>query len=233
MGDLSGTQWVNSFSGLSTTDSYQASLYASYVQAAFYVDAQLGYAFNDNQMKRVIAIPGLQPRTATGRAGADQVLAQVEAGYKLGIYAPASASLTPFARFQGLSVAQAPFGESGANSLNLSVAQQTTRSTRSTLGAEFAAALDAGWRDKLAVQFRLGWAHEYADTSRPVTAALAGAPSQYFTVVGAQPQRDAAVIGLGASTAVGDGASLFFRYDGEVGAGTDSHALSAGFRLSW
>ena len=48
------------------------------------------------------------------------------------------------------------------------------------------------WRDKLAVQFRLGWAHEYADTSRPVTAALAGAPSQYFTVVGAQPQRDAA-----------------------------------------
>ena len=83
------------------------------------------------------------------------------------------------------------------------------------------------------MQFRLGWAHEYADTSRPVTAALAGAPSQYFTVVGAQPQRDAAVIGLGASTAVGDGASLFFRYDGEVGAGTDSHALSAGFRLSW
>ena len=66
-----------------------------------------------------------------------------------------------------------------------------------------------------------------------MTAAFAGAPGLNFTVYGAQPQRDAAVIGLGASTAVGDGASLYFRYDGEVGTGTDSHALSAGFRLSW
>ena len=41
------------------------------------------------------------------------------------------------------------------------------------------------------------------------------------------------MIGLGASTAVADGASLYFRYDGEVGTGTDSHALNAGFRLSW
>ena len=90
-----------------------------------------------------------------------------------------------------------------------------------------------GLREKLALQFRLGWAHEYADTSRPVTASFAGAPGIGYTVYGAAPQRDAAVIGLAANTAVTSSASLYLRYDGEIGAGTDSHVLSAGFRMTW
>ena len=70
-------------------------------------------------MTRMISIPGLQPRTARGQTGADQFLAQVESGYKIGIYAPAAATLTPFARFQTSTVTQASFTETGANSLNL------------------------------------------------------------------------------------------------------------------
>lgn len=80
---------------------------------------------------------------------------------------------------------------------------------------------------------RRRWAHEYADTSRPVTAAFAGAPGLGFTVYGAAPQRDAATIGLGANTAIADSTSLYLRYDGELGTGTDNHVLSAGFRMSW
>ena len=36
-------------------------------------------------MTRMISIPGLQPRTARGQTGADQFLAQVETGYRIGI----------------------------------------------------------------------------------------------------------------------------------------------------
>lgn len=43
---------------------------------------------------------------------------------------------------------------------------------------------------------RLGWVHEYADTSRPVTASIAGAPGANFTVFGASPQRDSTVLGF-------------------------------------
>ena len=106
-------------------------------------------------------------------------------------------------------------------------------SVRSVIGAELSGAIDMGWREKLALQFRLGWVHEYADTSRPVTASFAGAPGIGYTVYGAAPQRDAAVIGLAANTAVTSNASLYLRYDGEIGAGTDSHVLSAGFRMTW
>ena len=80
---------------------------------------------------------------------------------------------------------------------------------------------------------RLGWLHEYAYTGRPITASFAGAPAAAFTVYGATPQRDAAVIGFSARTAVSDNASIYLRYDGDIGSGTDNHALNLGVRFSW
>ena len=64
---------------------------------------------------------------------------------------------------------------------------------------------------------RLGWLHEYANTARPITAAFAGAPAANFTVYGATPQRDAAVIGFQASATMAE-AQIFLRYDGEIAA---------------
>ena len=233
LGYVKGSQWVDGFTGQGATDSFQASAYASFTQAAFYLDALAGYGYNDNRLTRTIAIPGLAPRTATGRTGADQFLGQAEAGYRIGIYAPAAASLTPFARFQAAIVSQAAFGETGADSLDLSVAPQRTDAMRSTIGAELAGAIDTGWREKLALHLRLGWVHEYADLSRPVTASFAGAPGVSFTVVGAASQRDSALLGFAADTAIAEGTSLFVRYEGEFATGSDNHAVSAGVRILW
>ena len=233
VGYASGNQWASGFNGRGTSDSYSGSLYGSFTQSAFYLDALAGYAYNDNQMTRQIVIPGLPTRTAMGRTSANQFLGQTETGYKFGIYEPAAASLTPFARFQAMTVTQNAFSETGANSLNLNVAQQTTNSLRTVLGAELAGGIDMGWREKLALQFRLGWAHEYADTSRPVTASFAGAPTIGYTVYGASPQRDSATVGLAASTAIAEATSVYLRYDGEVGNGTANHVFSAGFRMNW
>ena len=233
IGFSSGNQWLSGFSGRGTSTSYQASLYASFTQGAFYLDGQAGYGFNDNEMTRMIAIPGLQPRTATGQTSANQFVGQIEAGYRIGIYEQAAASLTPFARLQGVNNSQAAFSETGAGSLSLNVAQQTTNSVRSTIGMELAGSIDAGWRDRLALQLRLGWAHEYADVSRPVTASFAGAPGSNFTVFGAAPQRDSAALGFAAGTAIAENTSIYFRYDGDVGTGTDNHAFSAGLRMTW
>lgn len=233
VGFSSGNQWASGFSGQGTTSSYQASLYASFVQGAFYLDGMAGYGYSDNWMTRQIALPNLAVRTAQGRTAANQFLGQVEAGYRIGLHEPAALSVTPFARFQGITNSQYGFSESGAGALSLTVAPQTTGSARSVLGAEFAGAFGPEGREKLAVQMRLGWAHEYADTARPVTAAFAGAPGANFTVFGAAPQRDTATLSLAANTAVAQGVSLYARYDGEVGNGISTHALNGGFRVSW
>jgi fibronectin-binding autotransporter adhesin len=85
----------------------------------------------------------------------------------------------------------------------------------------------------LDVAVRLGWMHEFADTSRPITAAFTGAPTSAFTVFGATPTRDSAVVGFSASANIADSTQLYLRYDGQVGGGTDNHALNLGLRVSW
>ena len=82
------------------------------------------------------------------------------------------------------------------DSLNLSVAQQTTNSLRTVLGAELVSSIGLANQRALDLAFRLGWQHEFADTGRPITAAFAGAPSASFTVYGATPTRDAAIVGV-------------------------------------
>jgi outer membrane autotransporter protein len=228
-----GTQWVQSFMGQGWSDSVAFAAYGSFTQAGFYADALAGYAYFSNQLQRQIAIPGLQPRTANGGTGANQFLGQLETGYKVGVFAPTSATVAPFARLQGSTVTQNAASESGAQSLDLDVAPQTTSSLRTTLGADLAGQIELGNGHELALDLRLGWQHEYANTGRPITAALAGAPFAAFTVYGATPQRNSAVVGLQATTAIAQAAQLYLRYDGEIGFGTDNHAVNLGVRLSW
>ena len=147
-------------------------------------------------------MPNLQPRSANGSTGVNQFLGQAELGYQVPVYAPASATVTPFARLQVMSANQAAFSEWGANSLSLNVAQQTTNSVRSTFGMDLGGAIELANGRGFDMALRLGWLHEYADISRPITAAFAGAPGAAFTVYGATSQRDAAVIGFQAGTTV-------------------------------
>ncbi len=228
-----GNQWVDGIAGRGWSDSVSVTAYGSFTQGAVYVDGLAGYAWSSNQMQRQISIPGLQPRTANGRTGANQFLGQVETGYKLAVFAPAAVTVTPFGRLQGATVTQNGFSEWGANSLSLNVAQQTTNSLRTTLGAELGSAIGLGNTRTLDLAFRLGWLHEFADTARPITAAFAGAPSNGFTVYGATPQRDSAVIGFSAQTAIADAARLYLRYTGELGGGADNHAFNLGVRVTW
>ena len=187
VGYTHGTQWVNTFMGQGWTDWVSVAAYGSFTQSGFYVDALAGYAYYGNQLQRQILIPGLQQRTATGSTGANQFLGQIEGGYKLGVYAPAAATITPFGRFQISSTTQNAFSESGAQSLSLNVAQQTTNSQRTTIGADLGSSIGLGNERKLDLAVRLGWMHEFADTGRPITAAFAGAPGNSFTVFGATP----------------------------------------------
>ena len=113
------------------------------------------------------------------------------------------------------------------------MAQQTTNSLRTVFGADLAGAVPLGSERASALDLRLGWLHEYADTGRPITAAFAGAPSNAFTVYGATPQRDAAVIGFSASTNIAEATQLYLRYDGEISTGTEQPHAQSGLRMSW
>jgi uncharacterized protein with beta-barrel porin domain len=233
VGYMNGTQWVGSFTGQGFSNTVQAGLYGNYSQGNAYLDGLASYAYSANQMSRGIFIPNLPSRTAQGQTGANQVFGQVEGGYRVDLGGPVDAFVTPFARLQGYTGTQNAFSENGAQSLNLNVAAQTTNSLRSVLGAQLGGGVDVGWREKLMAQFRLGWSHEYADTARPVSAALAGAPTIPFTTYGASLQRDGVVVGVSANTAVAEATSVYLRYEGNISGQDSNHALTAGVRIIW
>ena len=228
IGYIGGTQWVSGFTGQAYTDGVSGSVYASYTPGNLYVDGLVGYGYASNRMTRVIAIPGLAARTAQGTTGANQFLGQLETGWRFDVPLSQPASVTPFVRLQGSTTTQNGFTESGADSLNLVVQQQTVNSLRSTIGMDLAAAFS-----RTTIGLRLGWQHEFADTSRPMTASFSGAAGTPFTVFGATPQRDSAVLGLGATFQVADATEVSLRYDGEVGGGTNNNALTLGLRMKW
>ena len=232
-GYSAGNQWVSGFAGQGSTSTFNIGLYGNYAEGPAYVDALAGYAYSANQMWRPISLPGLATRTALGQAGVNQWYGQLEAGWRFDIGTAANAWLTPFARLQAYTGTQNAFTETGAQSLNLSVAQQTTNSLRSVLGAQLGGGIDLGWREKLALTLRAGWSHEYADVSRPVTAALAGAPAMPFTTFGISPTRDGALLGLAASTAIADATSVYLRYEGTLSGPDNAHAFTAGLRMTW
>ena len=233
VGYTHGWEWVNTFPGQGYTESVSVAVYGSYTQSGFYVDALAGYAYYNNQVQRQIMIPGLDQRTATGSTGANQFLGQIEAGYKMGVYAPAAATITPFGRFQISSVTQNGFSGVGRAIDRPQRVSADDDLQRTTIGADLAGAIGIGEDRKLNLDFRLGWMHEFGDTSRPITGAFAGGLGNAFTVFAAPPGRNSAVLGLSAMANIAAATQLYLRYDGEIATGTDNHAINFGVRFSW
>jgi uncharacterized protein with beta-barrel porin domain len=219
--------------GNGTSNTLQFALYGEYAPGPFYLDGLAGYGHSDNRMNRPIVISGLPFRMAQGYTTANTFFSQLEAGYKIPVAPSFGGFVTPFARLQASTSTSNGFSESGADSLDLTVAAQTTQSLRTVLGAQLGASIDAPWRETLDVLFRLGWSHEYADLTRPVTAAFAGAPAISFTTFGAEAPRDGVVLGLGLDTKIAEATSLYFRYDGNLAGGNTNHVLNAGVRYVW
>jgi len=219
--------------GYGTSNTLQFALYGEYLADAFYLDGLAGYGHSDNRMTRPLVIPGLPYRTAQGYTTANIFIGQLKAGYKIPVAPGFGGIVTPFARLQASTSTQNGFTETGADSLNLTVAAQTTQSLRTVLGTQLGAGIDAPWREKLNMVLRLGWSHEFADLTRPVSASFAGAPTVGLTTQGAIAPRDGVLLGLGANTAVAERTNIHLRYDGDLAGGNTSHVLSAGLRYVW
>ena len=194
---------------------------------------------------RMLAMPKLPERSAPKMLRSEVVVC--DCTIRLSEFAPPSLKafcvtlaawnrpngVTPFALFQAASVSQNGFNEGGANSLSLIVQSQTTTSLRTIFGADLSGSIGIGNMRMLDLDFRLGWQHDYANTARPITASFAGAPGNAFTVYGATPATDSAVVGFSAKSQIADNAQLYLRYDGQIATGTDNHALNVGVRFTW
>src|SRR5471030_2916590 len=210
-------------------DSYQAALYGSYVPGAYWLQATIGYARNDDEMKRSLFFTDT-PRTALGNVDGNQFFASLSNGVDFPV--ATFGVFTPFVALEIQSVENPAFTETGADSVDLAVSGNTANSMRSLLGAQWRKAVE--WLGRAwSLNGQLAWAHQYGTQTQAINARLEGAADSDFTVHGSGPARDMAQVGLGARVELGRQIHAFLRYDGEFGGSGHTHAGSAGVDYRW
>jgi outer membrane autotransporter protein len=66
-----------------------------------------------------------------------------------------------------------------------------------------------------------------------VNAAFQTLPTASFTVMGAAPARDAAIVGAGVDVGLGRNVALYARIDSELSGSGSAYAGSGGLRITW
>ena len=205
-GYAAGNQWVDSFMGRGWSDSVSVAAYGSLHARRLLRRCAGGLRL----LQQPAAAPDPDPRPAAAhrqrqhrrqpvpRPDRDRLQARrlrAGAGHAHAVRPPA-----------GLDRAPRTASANGARSRSTSASRSRPPTRCAPPSAPNSAARSASAATRtLDLALRLGWQHEFADTGRPITAAFAGAPANAFTVYGATPQRDCAVIGFSASTAIADG----------------------------
>ena len=147
--------------------------------------------------------------------------------------------LTPFVGVTVQSLHQDAYSESATNFtsgapgiLGWSYQAQTTTSVRSTLGAQAATTFQIGERTTITPRLRAAWAHEFND-DRQLGATFLSIPAASFTVSGARPARDAALVSAGVDVGIGRNVTVYAQFDSELSGSGNAYAGSGGLRVSW
>ncbi|HUI21637.1 MAG TPA: autotransporter outer membrane beta-barrel domain-containing protein [Methylocella sp.] len=220
---------TSAFAGSGGLDSFAVGSYAGYAAGLWYIDGALGYSYNSAGVNRSIDFPGVT-RAAVANPVANAFLSNAETGYHFLLDDRTKA--TPFASFEGIVAEQNSFAEGGAGAINLNVNSHNAALALSTLGLELTYDLPLGLAAPLGFSARAGWAHDFADVNRSITASLQGTPDASFTVNGARWPQNAAAVGARFSLPL-QAVNLFVRYDGVLASNASIHTATAGLVIDF
>lgn len=206
-----------------TSDSYTGALYASWTPGAAVFDLRAAAGPSRIQTTRDLL---LTPAPVQGNANGFGGGVALEAGYRIPL---GTGTIKPFANvaWQGFrrdsyTETQQPFG--------LAFPSQYFEKVTTTVGATLSTQTRFANGATLMPEFKLGWAHDWRDTTLVTQAALLDQP---FSVNGAQPGRDAAVFGVKFAGWTQENFRLFVAYQGELRSNAASHQLTGGARYTW
>jgi autotransporter-associated beta strand protein len=212
---------------------YQAGFYGTARFGEVYVAAAAALSRVDLTTDRIVALPGVANRL-TADFAAHGLGGRIEAGrhFALGV---GDVVVTPYAALQGQSFRTPSYGErvaSGSTAFALNYDAQTTTRARSELGAGIDGRVAGGAGYRLSLFGRAAWAHEFSRDAS-LAAAFQAVPALGFTVDGARPAADAALITAGSELGFANGVSLRARFDGLIASGASTYVGTGTFRIAW
>ena len=210
-------------------DIFNAAVYAKHTIGAAYVAGALSYSWQDTTTDRTVTISGTDQLHASFKAQA--LAGRLEGGWR---YATPMVSITPYTALQATTFYLPAYGEtatSGSNTFALNYASKTVTATRGELGAKFdKAMLVQGGVFTLKV--KTAWAHDW-NTDRSAAATFQALPGASFTVNGAQPSANAALVSLGGEMGWFNGWSVAANFDGEFSRTTAGYAGKGSVKYAW
>jgi outer membrane autotransporter protein len=211
-------------------DTYGTGLYTGYHEGNFYGNGLATYSRSIYESDRNIDIPSLS-RGANGRTAGNQYMVNLDGGYDQ----PVAKDLTvgPFAGLQYVHLDVNSFTESGAGAANLALNDQSVDSLRSRLGVrlELRKELNKHWT--VASEVRLGWQHEFANNDRAIVARFSDSGLGSFAVRTTDPERDAALLGLGLNATYRETLTAFADYDVQAAQRYTEQIVKGGFKWSF
>ncbi len=223
-----GTNWgVAQGLGGGSGDFLQAGLYGGTGAGPAYLSAAFGFANHWLATQRTAVFGD----ALTGNFAAQNYSGRVETGWRLG---PAFGGLAPYAAFQGQSFVMPGFWENDAmgGGFGLKYAGRTASELRGELGARWDYALPLGEAATLIWRSRAAFAHDWV-SDPTLVASFELLPGANFTVTGATPVKNAALVATGAELRLLNNVMLAAKFDGEFSDRARSYAGTASLRYSW
>jgi uncharacterized protein with beta-barrel porin domain len=216
--------------GNGQSDLFQLGVYGRHSIGAAYIAGALAYSWQDVTTNRTVTIAGTD--MLQGKFNSHAFAARLEGGYR---FVTPVAGITPYAALQSTTIHMPGYAESatsGSNQFALAYASGTSTNIRSELGvrADKSFLVQDGW---LILRGRAAWAHD-SNTDRIITPTFQALPgSGSFTVNGAQPAANSALVTAGAEVKWRNGWSVAGAFEGEFSNTTESYAGKGSVRYTW
>jgi len=213
-------------------DLFQAGFYGRHTFGPAYLAAALAYGWQDVTTDRTVTVAGTDKLTANFKASTFS--GRLEAGWRFAPIPASSFGVTPYAAAQVTTFHLPGYGETaivGSNQFALSYNSQDTTNVRTELGARTDQRFLVN-DGALTLRGRLAWAHD-SNTSRLVSAAFQTLPGAAFTVSGARPAADSALVGGRAEIQWRNGLSLAGTVEGEFSPSTQTYTGKGTVRYEW
>ena len=213
-------------------DIFNAAFYGKQLLGQAYVAAAVGYAWQGVTTDRTVTVAGTDQLHAAFDANA--FTGRIESGWK--IAAPV-VDMTPYAALQTTTFWLPSYSEtatSGSNQFALSYASQTVTATRGELGLYWEKVLPVT-DGEVTLGATTAWAHDWhADSMVTASATFQSLPgSSAFTVNGAVPAHDLALISAGAQMAWANGWAVSGSFDSELANNTHSYGGKGTIRYAF
>ena len=215
-GGFTGTQ-VSALNASASSTDYGVGIYGGRQFGDTQFSFGATYTRHLNSTTRQVSFPGyVDTLSGSYGSGTSQVFANVSQAFDFG-----AVSLKPYAGLAYVSHSADGFTETGGAAA-LSSAANLLNATFASLGLGVEQQFVVGNDMLLTASGSIGWRHAFAET--PISTHQFGAgPS--FTIAGKPVASDLLTLGAGLALDVGGGVNLDLTYTGQVGGGTQAHAL--------